>query len=162
MRKVAFALHLVFSSLIIFSCQSGSSNKEVVRDRSHKQMDATETIGFYKDMSLDDALELARQQNKLVFIDFYADWCAPCKMMERDVFTHQSIYPFFNERFINVKMDVDDRSVGSEAAAKYNISAMPTLMLIHPEKDVIMKERGYRDANGLLKAAQAALARANQ
>lgn len=158
MRIVAF----VVSASLFFSCQSGASDKEVVRDRSPKQMDATETIGFYKDMSLDDALEMARQQNKQVFIDFYADWCAPCKMMERDVFTNQSVYSFFNDRFVNVKMDVDDRSVGSEAAAKYNVSAMPTLMLIDPEKDVIMKERGYRDANGLLKAAQAALARVNQ
>ncbi|MCH8545936.1 MAG: thioredoxin family protein [Cryomorphaceae bacterium] len=161
MRRVAIAFQVILSSLILFSCQSTPSDKEVVRDRSPQQMEANQTIGFYKHMSLDDALELARQENKQVFIDFYADWCAPCKMMERDVFTNQSVYTFFNERFINVKMDVDDRSVGSEAAAKYNVSAMPTLMLIDPEKDVIMKERGYRDANGLLKAAQSALARAN-
>ncbi len=150
---------LTLSLLIALSCSStADGDKEVVREkRSIEKTEASNTINFYKNISLEEAKSLAKKENKHVFIDYYADWCAPCKVMEKNVFTEEAVYSFFNERFINVKMDVEDRSVGSEAAAIHNISAMPTLVLIDPEKDVIMKERGYRDADGLLKAVNSAL-----
>lgn len=154
---------ILFILILGIGCSSPKdSNHEIVRERSPEKVEAENTITFYKNISLDEAIELARKENKQVFIDFYADWCAPCKMMERNVFTDESVYSFFNERFISVKMDVEDKGFGSEAAATHNISAMPTLLLIDPDKDVIMKERGYRDANGLLKAAQSALEGLNQ
>ncbi|MCC5916761.1 MAG: thioredoxin family protein [Cryomorphaceae bacterium] len=154
MKKI-FALPLF---LILFAaCSGGSSNEIIVREKNQPSSEGvelqTEGIAFRK-MSLDDAIKMAASQNKRVFIDYYADWCAPCKMMEKNVFTQAEVYEYFNEKFINVKMDVEDNSFGSEAAAKHNVMAMPTLMVIDPEKGVVLNERGYRDANGLLAAVK--------
>ena len=37
---------------------------------------------------------------------FSADWCAPCKMMEKDIFPQKSVRDFYNKRFICTKIDM--------------------------------------------------------
>lgn len=65
----------------------------------------------------------AGAENKLVVMDFSAEWCGPCKQ----------IAPFFSSLSIEtpdvvfVKIDVDDNA---ETAAKYSVSAMPTFVFI--------------------------------
>ena len=67
---------------------------------------------------------------KLTVIDFYADWCGPCKMIK----------PYFKElekrfgdtiTFITVDVDEDDEMVD-----KYNIKAMPTFVFLKDGKEV--------------------------
>ncbi|MCP9199389.1 thioredoxin family protein [Gramella sp. GC03-9] len=70
------------------------------------QLKAQETtavnwIGFEQ---LYDSLEV---KPKKVFIDFYADWCQPCKRMDREVFTDPEIQDMLNRKYYAVKMDVE-------------------------------------------------------
>jgi thioredoxin 1 len=151
---------LLCSFFIIVSCNGldPDAKKEVIRESKEVKQDPVQKEGIhFKHIPLENALEMAAKENKMVFIDYYADWCQPCKMMDKNVFANQVIYEFFNKNFINVKMDVEDGAFGQKAAAKHNVMAMPTLMLIDPEKGVVMNERGYRDVNGLLTAVQNAM-----
>src|SRR6186713_1730770 len=68
---------------------------------------------------LDSALVKAKAENKIVFVDFYTSWCAPCKAMSKDVFPQEKVGSFFNPQFINLKIQCDDKGVGEELGKKY-------------------------------------------
>ena len=59
-------------------------------------------IIFEENQDLTTALAKAKAENKLVFIDAYAEWCGPCKMMARDIFPQKEVGDFFNANFINL------------------------------------------------------------
>jgi len=45
-------------------------------------------------------IESAKAAGKPVFLDFYTDWCSPCRVIDRDVFTAGNLATFFNENFL--------------------------------------------------------------
>lgn len=53
------------------------------------------------------ALQKAKKENKLLFIDGYADWCAPCKKMEKTVFQEEEVGTYFDEHIVALKVDVE-------------------------------------------------------
>ena len=55
-----------------------------------------------------DAKKLAKETNKIIFIDSYIQWCGPCKKMTTQVFTDADVGEYFNSDFINVKMDMEE------------------------------------------------------
>ncbi|MCC2590949.1 thioredoxin family protein [Chryseobacterium sp. MFBS3-17] len=70
------------------------------------------TAGFaqVKWYTLEEALRLQKQNPKKILIDFYADWCGPCKVMEKKTYNHPEIAPFLNEKYYPVKFDAEGNS----------------------------------------------------
>ena len=73
-----------------------------------------------------EALARAREEGLLVLVDFYADWCAPCKVIERRVLPSPEVQKAL-EGFLLIRVDTD---VHPEAARAYEVAAMPTLLLL--------------------------------
>ena len=59
----------------------------------------------FRDLTFGQALEQARTENKLVFMDCYTSWCGPCKNMLKNVFTLPEAGEFMNAHFVCVKYD---------------------------------------------------------
>ena len=85
------------------------------------------------------------KSEKPVLVDFFANWCGPCKMMSPII---DEIAEELGEKIKVGKIDVDE---SKELAVKYNVMSIPTIMIIEDgivkktfvgltQKDEIMKE----------------------
>jgi thiol-disulfide isomerase/thioredoxin len=71
----------------------------------------------------------AQQEKKFIFLDCYTSWCKPCKVMEKEVFTNDSVADFYNTNFINVKYDME-KGIGQALNQKYAVTGYPTLLIL--------------------------------
>lgn len=104
-----------------------------------------------------EALEEAQKTDKVIFVDAYAKWCGPCKVMAKNVFTQEGVGAYFNENFISIKMDMEEKE-GIAFGRKFPVSAYPTLFFISGEGELIKKSVGGKKADGLISLAKNAIA----
>ena len=88
-----------------------------------------------------EAMEKAQAEDKLIFVDGYAVWCGPCKVLAKKIFPLHEVGTFFNKNFVNVKMDME-KGEGLSFRKKYPISAFPTLYFIAPDGKLVQSNRG--------------------
>ncbi len=102
---------------------------------------AQDGIAFI-DNDWEAALQKARTQDKLIFVDAYADWCAPCKEMDREVFSNASLAAFMNANFINLKMDMENGE-GPAIGSRYSVFTYPSFLFINAKGELVHRGLGY-------------------
>ncbi len=75
------------------------------------------------------ALAYAKEVNKPVFLAFYADWCLPCKQMEKYSFSDREFSRMINDNYVALKVNVE-YFWGMDVADKFRISVYPTLIVV--------------------------------
>lgn len=112
-------------------------------------------IAFTKG-SFEEILALAKKENKNIFVDAYTTWCAPCRKMTAQTFPDPQVGEFFNNNFVSIKLDAENES-SHGFFSKYKADAFPTLFWLNSEGELMDKQTGFMDPEGLLKAAKTAL-----
>jgi thioredoxin-related protein len=110
-------------------------------------------INFRSDSTFAQALSQARLEHKLIFMDCYASWCAPCRRLAATVFMDSIVGDYFNSHYINVRFDMEVGD-GINIARRYHIYAYPTLLWIDSMGNVINTQLGCADVDTLMKVAQ--------
>lgn len=91
-------------------------------------------------------LELAAEQNKPVLIDFYADWCGPCKMMDAQVYSDPQVVLAL-DKFIMIKVDTDR---DQKTAFAYGISSIPRTVVLNIHGEMVGDIVGFMDSERFL------------
>lgn len=74
--------------------------------------------------------ELIKSSEQPVFVDFWAEWCGPCRMVAPSV---KQLADEMKGKLVVVKINVDEKP---ELAQAYGIQGIPTLMMFHKGKEI--------------------------
>ncbi len=94
----------------------------------------------FQDITLEEAIAKATQENKHVFIECHTDGCVPCKMMKDKVFPHDKMAEYLNREFVSISVD-NENGDGPQIMEKYDVQMFPTYIILKPNGelcDIIM------------------------
>ena len=100
---------------------------------------ATLPVGF---ALLDEALAQGRRENKLLVLDFGAEWCAPCKRMERTTFTDARVAALLR-RCVWIKIDTDTHP---DLSRRLGVVGLPDIRFVTPDGRIVRRLKGFQDA----------------
>lgn len=106
--------------------------------------------------TLQEALDAAKKQKKPLFVDVYAEWCGPCKVMARTAFMDSAVGRIYNASFISLKLD-GEKNDGPEVMQKFGITAYPTLLYFNADGTLATKVVGGQNAQQLINRAETVL-----
>jgi thiol:disulfide interchange protein len=145
MKKIFVGILAVGMLGFAFTTKSVDETVEVKTE----QADSVDGIKFFKG-TWAEALAEAEKENKLIFLDAYASWCGPCKRMAATTFTEKEVGDFFNENFINFKMDMEKHAEGRRLSQKFHLTAYPSLYFLDGKEEVKHKIVGGQSKSGLI------------
>ncbi|MCE7925607.1 MAG: DUF255 domain-containing protein [Haliscomenobacteraceae bacterium CHB4] len=114
------------------------------------------SIAWLDSERLMPVLEQAQREKKPVFVEFHASWCAPCKVMEEEIFTQEPTFRFLNMNFLNFRTDFDTPS-GQTLASLYEVKSLPTILFLDPQGVVLERHTGMANPSVLRTKGDSAL-----
>lgn len=111
---------------------------------------AAEGIEWY---SFEEAIALAKKQNKKVVVDIYAPWCSWCRKLQREVYADKEIQEYVAENFIMTRLDGENKDdtvrfkeyslSPSELALGFGMQGYPTTVFLDADTDYITRLPGF-------------------
>ncbi|EKV57043.1 Protein-disulfide reductase [Brachyspira hampsonii 30446] len=119
----------IFVSVVIISIALGSTYG-FIKSKS----EVSNTISY------NEALELSKQNNKPILIDFSAVWCANCYELKEKVFINEELKKFIDDNMIFTEVDVDKyKNISDE----YNVKWLPWIIVIDSNKNILYTKNSF-------------------
>ena len=97
------------------------------------------------------ALGKAKKEKKLLMVDLYADWCGPCKLLDKNTFSNRDVEMRLSKGFIAVKIDLEKSKEAQELAKQFGADEIPHIIFVGPDGKKISDSIGYVTADEFLK-----------
>lgn len=153
--------HVIIRSFLLFLAALSQARASDAHRNNIFQNIKDPGIKWTKGLSWKQIKEKAGTENKYIFIDAFATWCAPCKKMEKETFSNGAIGEFMNRKFISVRVQFDStaadseivkawHSVANELRTEYKILSYPTYLFFDNNGNIIHKAIGFKEVNDFL------------
>lgn len=115
-------------------------NSKSSNGQFHHQVGSLRFDVIQSNAQLDQYLAKAKEDKKLVLLDFYADWCISCKEMELNTFTNLEVSKVM-QQFVLLQADVTKNSADNQALLKHFALFGPPGILIFDQESVELKNQ---------------------
>ena len=88
----------------------------------------------------DETFARAKREKKFILLDCAAEWCHWCHVMDETTYADPDIGKILNDRFIAIKVDIDERP---DLAERYGTWGWPATVIFSPDAEELGKFRGY-------------------
>ena len=90
-----------------------------------------------------EGFEIAKREDKLVMLDFYASWCAACKELDHKTYADPAVAAKLDD-YVSVKLDFTRSSETTQALTeKYQIPGLPVVIFIDADGTVLKRFTGF-------------------
>ena len=95
---------------------------------------------------LQQGINAAQQTNKAILLDFWADWCTPCKVMDTEVYPDESVSTAMKS-VVPVRIDFDKSKA---LTRRYSVEGVPTLLLTDSYGNELFRFTGLLGAQAMV------------
>ncbi|MEA1986531.1 MAG: DUF255 domain-containing protein [Candidatus Marinimicrobia bacterium] len=181
MKRLFMVLFLVVSLSLFYSCNKSESSKtkektqteQVTKTKEETQTEQvaktkeetqTERVPKTKEENVveksephewygfQEGLKIAEQEQKHIIIDFYADWCKWCKVMDEKTFSLPFVEKYLFAHFVPIRVNTESKetvtfkgqtfSLGQLSGA-FGVTGLPSLAFLTPEQEMVTLIPGY-------------------
>jgi len=89
------------------------------------------------------AQQKAKAKNALIFVDLWAEWCGWCHKFEQDVIPSQA-FQNATDSMVLLRLNTEDQGDGTQFARRYNVSSLPTFLILDRDGIIVGIIRGYQ------------------
>lgn len=78
----------------------------------------------------------AATEGRLFFVEFYADWCTPCKWMDKTTFRNTDVVTLLNTNYVPLKLDIESEE-GTALKEKFSVRMLPTILIFNSKGEMV-------------------------
>jgi thiol:disulfide interchange protein len=89
-------------------------------------------------LTLEQALKVAKRDNKLVLADMSAIWCPACRKLDKQVFSDEQVKTNINQNFVYARIEYESPE-GQRFMQNYQVSGFPTLLVLNGQGEKLVQ-----------------------
>ena len=109
----------------------------------------------FQDIALDQAFASAKKDGKIVMIDFFTTWCAPCKRLDKITWPDKDVQEWVAKTAVAIKLDAEKEV---EIAKRYHVESYPTILFLKNDGSEIDRILKFEQPAEFLEEAKSLIA----
>lgn len=146
MKKIFYIMITCICFSIVTTSAICQEDQPII-DVSKATSDTSQKKELITWMKYDEGMKSAQEKDLPVYVEFYATWCPPCKMMAQTTFQDKEVASLLNDGFVSIKVDIDKEK---DLALKYGARSIPHHIVMNSKGEILKVLRGAMPADMFL------------